>query len=362
MLDLCDIRINGGRPWDIQLHDPRFFGRVLAYGSLGAGEAYVEGWWDVDQLDEFFARLHRADPYSRVGRLVTLALALKCRMFNYQTLSHADEVAHSHYDLGNDLFAAMLDRRMQYTCAYWKNARTLDEAQENKLRLVCEKLYLKPGMKVLELGGGFGGLAHFIATEYDCSVVSYNISHEQVEYGRQLCSGLPVRFEQKDYRCAAAEPGEFDRIVSIGLCEHVGYKNYPHFLDLAGNRLKDGGLFLLHTIGSNQSVTSTDAWIHKYVFPNGMLPSLAQLGRAAERGWVVEDIHNFGPDYDPTLMAWGHNFNHSWPMLRARYGDMFHRMWRYYLLASAGSFRARKLQLWQIVLSKGDIPSYQPVR
>lgn len=251
---------------------------------------------------------------------------------------------------------------MQYSCAYWKDASTLDQAQESKLHLICRKLHVTPGMTVLELGGGFGGLAHFMATEYGCPVVSYNISREQVRFGRELCRGLPVRFEEKDYREAIHEKDRFDRVVSIGLCEHVGYKNYRAFLELAYRSLEDGGLFLLHTIGRNQPASSTDPWIDKYIFPNGMIPSVEQLGTAMEDLWVVEDWHNFGPDYDRTLMGWWANFAAAWPHLRPNYGDRFYRMWKYYILGSAGTFRARKLQLWQIVLSRGDIPSYAPVR
>ena len=262
----------------------------------------------------------------------------------------------------NDLYEAMLDRTMQYTCAYWKNASNLDEAQVNKLDLICRKIGASPGMSVLELGGGFGGLAYYLAAERGCRVVSYNISGEQVRYARALCEGLPVRFEEKDYREAVYEPVGFDRVVSVGLCEHIGYKNYRGFLALVHRMLKSGGLFLLHTIGGNASYTYTDAWIDKYIFPNGMIPSVTQLGRAMEGLWVVEDWHNFGPDYDRTLMAWWHNFNSAWPKLRDKYGERFYRMWKFYLLSSAASFRTRRLQLWQLVLSKGDIPGYVPVR
>ncbi len=361
-LRTAGIEVNGSNPWDIQVHDSRFYQRVLSDGSLGAGESYMDGWWDAGALDEFFTRIHRADPYQHLKTFGAVWLVLKSKLINRQAKWRSTKVARQHYDLGNDVYEAMLDPRMQYTCAYWKNAITLGQAQENKLRLVCDKIGLQPGMRVLELGGGFGGLAHVMASRYDCEVVSYNISHEQVAYARQLCAGLPVRFEQKDYREAAGESDAFDRVVAVGLCEHIGYKNYRTFLSLAEHALKPGGLFLLHTIGSNESYTTTDAWVDKYIFPNGMVPSLAQLGKAMEGLWVVEDWHNFGPDYDKTLLAWWDNFNRAWPSLRAKYGDRFYRMWKFYLMGSAGRFRARKLQLWQFVLSKGDIPNYVPVR
>ncbi len=362
LLALAGVRINGNAPWDVQVRNEAFFQRVLSYGSLGVGESYVEGWWDAGKLDVLMEKILRADVQSRVGEWWIIWLALKGRLCNLQTRTRSRQVADAHYDLGNDLYQAMLDRRMQYTCAYWKNAADLEEAQLNKLDLICRKLDLSPGMSVLELGGGFGGLAHHLAREYGCDVVSYNISREQVQYARTLCHGLSVRFEEKDYREAANEASTFDRIVSIGLCEHIGYKNYRGFMRLAHRLLKPCGLFLLHSIGANESHTSTDAWIDKYIFPNGMIPSIVQLGRAAERLWVIEDWHNFGPDYDRTLMSWWDNFNCAWPRLRDKYGERFYRMWKFYLLSSAAAFRTRRLQLWQLVLSKGDIPGYIPVR
>ena len=362
ILARADIQINGDRLWDIQVHDGRFYRRLLSEGGLGAGESYMDGWWDVGALDEFFCRVHRADLQKSVGRALVFWRGLKGRILNLQAKSRSRKVAQAHYDLGNDLYQAMLDRNLQYTCAYWKDASTLDQAQENKLRLICRKLQLVSGMTVLELGGGFGGLARFMAQEYGCQVVSYNISSQQVKYGRDWCSGLPVRFEEADYREAIRENDRFDRIVSIGLCEHVGHKNYRTFLELGHRLLKDEGLLLLHTIGGNETVTSVDPWIDKYIFPNGMIPSVSQLGKAMEGLWVVEDWHNFGPDYDRTLLRWWENFARVWPRLRTKYGPRFYRMWKYYLMGSAGAFRARKLQLWQIVLSKGDIPSYTPVR
>jgi cyclopropane-fatty-acyl-phospholipid synthase len=252
---------------------------------------------------------------------------------------------------------------MQYTCAYWKGAHNLDEAQENKLHLICRKLHLKPGMRVLELGGGFFGLARFMAAEYGCEVVSYNISREQVKFGRELCAGLPVRIEEKDYREAVHEKEPFDRAAAVGLCEHIGPKNYRPFLELVRSKLKNGSLFLLHTIGGNRSLNSTDPWTDKYIFPHGVVPSAAQLGQAFEDLWVVEDWHNFGPDYDRTLMAWWKNFStHYCTLDKQRYDQRFFRMWKLYLMMSAGAFRSRRLQLWQIVLSFGGAPAYEAVR
>jgi len=361
ILALADIELNGPDPWDLQVHDERFYQRVLSHGSMGLDDSYMDGWWDVPQLDEFFCKVQKGELHVRTFSVVWLAV--KGKLFNRQTQSASTQVARAHYDRGNDLYQAMLDKNMQYTCAYWPGAKDLDEAQENKLHLICRKLYLRPGMKVLELGCGFGGLARFMAAEYGCEVVSYNISREQLRFAREFCAGLPVRFEEKDYREAACEPGQFDRVASIGLCEHIGPRNYRSFLELAHGKLKEEGLFLLHTIGGNKSLTSTDPWVDKYIFPGGVIPSVPQLAAAMDHLWVMEDWHNFGPDYDRTLMAWWKNFDTRYCTLdKQKYDQRFYRMWKLYLMMSAGAFRARRLQLWQIVLSKGFVESYVPVR
>ena len=238
MFAAAGIKIGGGNPWDLQIHDDRFYQRLLSGGELAAGESYMDGWWDAEELDEFCARVHRANLADQVKEWGMIWLALKSLIVNRQSKSQSAEVAQQHYDLGNDVYQAMLDRNMQYTCGYWKDATTLDEAQENKLHLICRKIKLAPGMRVLELGGGFGGLAHFMASKYGCRVVSYNISAKQVAYGRDWCKDLPVRFEQKDYREAALEPETFDRVVSVGLCEHIGHKNLRPFLELGYRQLR----------------------------------------------------------------------------------------------------------------------------
>jgi cyclopropane-fatty-acyl-phospholipid synthase len=247
----------------------------------------------------------------------------------------------------------MLDKRMNYSCAYWKNAGSLDEAQENKLELICKKLCLRSGMRILDIGCGWGAFGKSAAEKYGVRVVGITVSKEQVALGRDLCKGLPVEFRLQDYRDVNEK---FDRIVSVGMIEHVGHKNYREYFRIACRNLEDDGLFLLHTIGEVQSVNKTDAWTHKYIFPNGMLPSIAQLAKSVEGLFVIEDLHNFGNDYDKTLMAWYNNFELNWDKLKNKYGDRFLRMWRYFLLSSAGAFRARnKNQLWQIVLSKNGV-------
>jgi cyclopropane-fatty-acyl-phospholipid synthase len=362
LLSLANIEINGCNPWDIQVHDKRFYKRAVGEVELGLGESYIDNWWNSEKLDELIFRIIRADLQNKVKHNLKIAIQLAGFYFiNMQARRRAFIIGKKHYDLGNDLFKLMLDKRMNYSFAYWKNSTNLDDAQENKLELICKKLYLKPGMKVLDIGCGWSAFGKYASKKYGVNVVGITVSKEQVSLGKELCIGLPVEIRLQDYR----EVNEkFDRIVSVGMIEHVGYKNYHEYFKTAYRNLKDDGLFLLHTIGEVRSVKAADAWTHKYIFPNGMLPSIAQLSKAVEGLFIIEDIHNFGADYDKTLMAWYNNFNNGWGLLKDKYGDRFFRMWKYFLLSSAGAFRARsKNQLWQIVLSKnGVLGGYQTIR
>ena len=360
LLEKAQVQIDGAGPGDICVRNDGFYSRVLSEGSLGLGESYMDGWWDSEQLDEFFCKFHRVQLDQAVVDKWLIFNAVKAHLFNMQNKRLSRRVAHRHYDLDNDFYETMLGPSMQYTCAYWKRARNLEEAQEHKLELICQKLQLCKGERVLELGCGWGGFARYAAAKYGCSVTAYNISEQQVSYARRWCAGLPVDIIRDDYREAA---GEFDKVAAIGLCEHVGYKNYRTLMEIAHRTLKPHGLFLLHTIGNNASVTTADPWFDKYIFPGGMLPSVAQLSAAMDDLLVMEDWHNFGPDYDKTLMVWQENVDRHRDELKAMQDERFYRAWRYYLLSLAGSFRARKIHLWQIVMSKqGKLGGYESVR
>jgi len=361
-LEGSDVKIDGDRPWDVRVHDERFFRRILAQGTLGLGEAYMEGWWDCDQIDEMITRVLKARVDRKMRSWPLLVDAALARISNRQTKRRATQVGKQHYDIGNDLYSRMLDRRMLYSCGYWKDASTLDEAQEAKLELSARKLGLQPGMRVLDIGCGWGGTAQYFAERHGCEVVGVTISKEQVDYGRELCKDLPVDIRLQDYRDVHER---FDRIISIGMFEHVGYRNYRTFMEVARRNLADDGLFLLHTIGGVRSVRQNEPWLNRYIFPNSMLPSAKQIARAKEGVFVLEDWHNFGAYYDTTLQAWYRNFEEAWPELLAtgKYDERFRRMWHFYLLTSAGGFRARKNQLWQIVLSPRGVPGgYESVR
>lgn len=348
LLDVADIRINGDRPWDVQVHNEALYSRVFAQGQLGIGESYMDGWWDCEQIPEMICRAYRARFHRRVQPARDLLFTLQARLMNLQRRRRAFQVGERHYDLGNDLFRAMLDKRMIYSCGYWRRAETLDEAQEHKLDLIARKLQFEPGMKVLDIGCGWGGALHYFAEKYGITGVGITVSRDQCETAQARCEGLPVDIRLQDYR----ELDErFDRIYSIGMFEHVGYKNYRTYMEVVRRCLEPDSLFLLHTIGAVRSLPKTDAWIHKYIFPNGQLPSANQIAGAAEDVLQLEDWHNFPQDYDRTLMCWYENFVSAWDELKPNYDERFYRMWTYYLLICAGGFRARGNQLWQLVFS-----------
>jgi len=355
LLEGTGIEINGSNPWDLQVHDDRLYERVLREVELGFGEAYMDGWWDCEAIDELITRILLADLPSKLkGNWRLMLHALQARLFNLQSRRRAFQIGERHYDLGNDLYQAMLDKRMNYTCAYWKEGvTTLDEAQEAKLELVCQKIGLEPGMHVLDIGCGWGCFAKYAAEKYGVRVTGVTVSKEQVKLGMEMCKGLPVELKLQDYRDVT---GVYDRVISIGVMEHVGYKNYRTYMEVADRTLKDDGIAFIHTIGGNISSTKANAWTTKYIFPNGMLPSIAQLSKAMEGIFVIEDLHNIGPHYDKTLMAWHANFEAAWPELKKKYDERFYRMWRYYLLSSAGGFRARQSQLWQFVMTRPGTP------
>lgn len=357
LLARADICINGDRPWDIVVHRDDFYARVFREGSLGLGESYMDGWWDSPALDQFFDHLFRADlEHNALPPWRAIRLYLQSLLLNPQTKSRSFKVGEGHYDLGNDLFEAMLDKRMVYTCACWDGAENLGAAQENKLEFVCRSIGARPQMKILDIGCGWAGFAKYAAEKYCAKVTGITVSREQARLAQEKCSGLPVEIRLQDYRDLRRDlsrdlPGKFDCAVSLGMFEHVGSKNYRTFMEVVRGVMDGCGRFYLSCIGKNVSVRVTDAWIEKYIFPNSMLPSLKQIGAATEGLFVMEDLQNWAGDYDRTLMAWYANFKEHWNELRAHYDERFFRMWEFYLMASAGSFRSRRLQVWQMLFS-----------
>lgn len=361
ILALADVKINGDRPSDIRVYDERLYQRLISDGSLGLGESYMDGWWDAPALDECMYKILSANLENKVKPTWQMTWNyIKAKIFNMQDKARSSKVIHEHYELGDNLYENMLGETLAYTCAYWKNSTTLDEAQRQKFDLIAKKVGLKKGMRVLDLGCGWGGFAMHIAKNYGVEVVAVNLSEVQCAYAKKICQGLPVEVRNHDYREVV---GTFDRIISIGLMEHVGQKNYKGFMELIHRCLTDDGLALIHTIGRNTSGVTSDPWISRYIFPHGHLPSIAQVSQAMEGLFVMEDWHNIGTNYDRTLMAWFKNFEKNWTKIKSDYPDPFYKMWKYYLLSCAGAFRARSIQLWQVVLSKkGVAGGYDSIR
>jgi cyclopropane-fatty-acyl-phospholipid synthase len=351
------VVVNGPNPWDIQVHDDRFYDWAFRGGDLGVGESYAAGWWDCERLDELAFRVLSQDllANARVGWRTVVA-TLRRKLFNLQTRRRAAQVAEAHYDLSNDFFEQMLGPTMAYSCGYWRNATNLDQAQEDKHDLICRKLQITSHDRVLDIGCGWGAFARYAARKYGCHVTGITISERQRDYARQFCAGLPVDVLLHDYRDESLRaPGPFDKIVSVGMFEHVGRKNYRRFMTVAHDLLKDDGLFLLHAIGATK-FSGIGTWVERYIFPNSELPYLSDIVRAIEGLFVMEDWQNFGAYYDKTLLAWHENLERhpaAREFLKAR---RLYRRWRYYLLTCAGVFRLRsRTQLWQVVLSKHGV-------
>ncbi|GEN22378.1 cyclopropane fatty acyl phospholipid synthase [Halomonas cupida] len=360
LLEGAGITLNGNAPEDIQVYHPDLFSRILRQGTLGLGEAYMDGWWEAEHIDRLAHRLLQHGLGERAHTSSErLMYRLQAGLFNLQSKARAWIVGEAHYDMGNDLFERMLDPTMCYSCGYWKEASNLHEAQRAKLELACRKLQLRPGMTLLDIGCGWGSLAEHAARHHGVKVTGITISKQQAELARERCRGLPVDIQLCDYRDLT---GQYDRILSIGMFEHVGQRNYDSYFATVDRLLAGDGLFLLHTIGSNTSKISADPWINRYIFPNGILPSIRQIAEASEEYMIVEDWQNFGADYDRTLLAWLHNLDSHWYQIAHQYNERTHRMFRYYLSVCAGAFRARNIQLWQAVFSRGRAGRYDAPR
>ncbi|PSW33464.1 cyclopropane-fatty-acyl-phospholipid synthase [Photobacterium phosphoreum] len=366
LLKQADIEINGTRPWDIIVNDDKLFDNILLDGTIAFGEGYMTRLWDCERIDILISKLLRSNIEDKLTGIDKIKFATnysvtKLKSFiNPQAVNRVKEDVPFHYDIGNDLFVNMLDERMAYTCAYWKDAKTLDQAQEHKMDLICRKLNLQPGMRLLDIGCGWASFMNYAAAKYGVICDGLTLSEEQMALGQQIANKkkLPVNIILQDYREFTPEQ-PYDRVVSIGMIEHVGPSNYDEYFKCVNHFLADNGMFLLHTIGSPTSKNGTDPWINKYIFPNGVIPSLSQLSSSVENQFNIEDVHNFGPDYDLTLMAWCEKFEKNWFKIYKNYDATFYRMWRFYLLSCAGAFRCRDISLWQIALTKigTDLPA-----
>jgi cyclopropane-fatty-acyl-phospholipid synthase len=350
---IAGIIIDGNHLWDIQVRNENFYLRLLRDGELGLGESYVDGWWDCPRVDMLVERLFEAEAehYLKAKKPFFLKNFL-AKFINYQTRQRAFEVSRVHYDLGNLLFESTLGPTLSYTNGYWANAQTLEEAQIAKLEMTCKDLMLEPGMHILDLGCGWGSFARYAAEHYSVSVVGFTTSKQQFHYAQKYCQNLNVEIRYADYRDVTET---YDRIVSLGTFKHIGVLNYRNHMQIVHDHLTREGIFLLHTVGTNLSKSIDNLWITKYMYPDSVMPSISQIGKSIEDLLVMENWHNAGSDFDKTFMAWHKNFNANWDAIKVYYDDRFFRMWNYYLLSCAGGFRARVVQMWQIVFSRSGL-------
>jgi len=361
--------LNGTGQLDPRVHDPRAYKKIILHGSLGAGEAYMDGWWTVPDLAGMLCKLFRSREADNFHEFWSSLRSIRGLLTNLQSSRRSWIVARKHYDLGNEFYRRWLDPTMAYTCGYWSDGvETLEQAQVAKYDIVCRKLGLKPGERVLDIGSGWGGFARHAAKQYGVRVVGVSLSVEQNRYAQEERRGLPIEIRTMDYR--DVNDGPYDAIVSIGMFEAVGHRNYRVFMQRVHDLLKPGGLALLHTIGTTGERSTIDPWFHRYIFPNGELPCRWDIIRATWELLHRLDFQEFPPEYYArTLQAWHDRFVEGRRAIRrlgTQYDDRFFRMWEYYLLAMVAAFAERRNVLWQLVYCRegdqGTFAHYLPIR
>lgn len=343
-------------PLTITVNNKQFYKNMVSNGELGFAESYMDGHWDCSDLSaityQLLINLDKLENALMKQSLTVGASLLKqhiSRLFQYNTREISKKMIEVHYDIGNDLYEKMLGKTMGYTCAYYyKPNMTLDEAQIAKFELVARKLHLKEGMTVLDMGCGWGQQAKYIADKYKVTILAVSLSKEQINWANENNKSDRVTYKLMDYRDVK---GKFDRVYSIGMLEHVGLNNYPVFFNKSYDVLKDDGILLVHFISTNPPKAKLSPFIDKYIFPNAYIPKKKDIiGSFLDNKWSLEDWQNIGVSYNTTLLAWYDNIK-DWKGLD-NYDKRFRRMWEFYLLGCASSFKAENDCLWQIVFTK----------
>ena len=358
ILQKAGIEVNGNNPWDIQVKDKSGYIDTALFGTLGFGDAYINKKWEVEKMDVFFEKILKSKS-NNIGIFFEKIQRLRDWVINTQAGKKAFEVGEKHYDLGNEMYGHMLGESMGYSAGFYlKENNSLEEAQYEKFDRICRKLKLEPGMNVLEIGAGWGTFAKHAAKNYGVSVVGLTVSEEQKKFAEKRCEGLDVKFLLLDYqKIGSGYNNYFDRVVSIEMIEAVGKKNFNTYFEIISRTLKDNGLCAIQAImGSGEH----DTFISTRIFPNGILPSLLDISKNIEGKLKIKEVESFGSDYDKTLMSWDKNFRDNWDKIKNikskegkyLYDEKFYRMWRYYLMCCAGSFRAKHIDVWQIVFYK----------
>jgi cyclopropane-fatty-acyl-phospholipid synthase len=344
----------------IRLTDPRLHRKLILRPRLYLPEAFVDGTLVIEEgslydLIDLLQLNLEAIPEGVLSRLLNGSLGPLRRVLQYNPLKRARHNAAHHYDLSDQLYELFLDHDRQYSCAYFRDQDDdLDRAQFDKKRHLAAKLAIQPGHKVLDIGSGWGGLALYLAAECDADVTGLTLSVEQhkVATRRAAAAGVAdrVRFHLRDYR---EENGRYDRIVSVGMFEHVGINHYRAFFAKVKSLLKADGVALLHSIGRMDGPGSTSPWIRKYIFPGGYVPALSEVVPVVERQRLwISDVEILRLHYARTLRAWRQRFEQHRERIRALYDERFCRMWEMYLVGSEVAFRRGGLMVFQMQLAK----------
>jgi cyclopropane-fatty-acyl-phospholipid synthase len=351
--------VGGGAESAVVLHDPTLPRRIVLSPDMGVGEGYMDGTLTIEGDDVYgFLSLAikniaaQGQPWFR--RPLEALRLLKRRLDQFNPVSRARANVAHHYDLSGELYDLFLDEDRNYSCAYFARPdMTLEEAQAAKKHHIARKLLIEPGMRVLDIGCGWGGMGLTLARDFGARVTGVTLSREQHEMAnaRAEKEGLAdkVRFELMDYRDVK---GRFDRIVSIGMFEHVGVPHYDAYFSTVKRLLADDGIALIHTIGRSEPPGTTSPWILKYIFPGGYCPAMSEAVAAVERqGFVTTDVEVWRLHYAETLREWSRRFEASIDRARALYDERFCRMWRYYLIASELTFRLNDQVVFQFQMT-----------
>ena len=340
----------------IVVYDHNMFNQFALKGEVGLSEAYMNGEWDAKDVEYVVSIFLKNDTVIlknlKKNSMRFIWAEIKANISNLRTNtieSSRRNIAH-HYDAGNDLYSKMLGKHMQYTCAYFhKPQMSLDDAQYAKMELIAKKLQLEPGMKVLDIGCGFGAMAYHLAFNYGAKILGVTLSKEQQKYAKEHYSHKNLEILVKDYRHVE---GTFDRVYSVGMFEHVGRKNYKEYYDKCYDLLTENGIMMIHTISTTQRKWNHNTFIGTYIFPQFELPHIESFGKGYTDRWHLEDLQTFGLSYAKTLRAWNDNIG-NWEGLE-KYDVQFRRMWKLYLLGCAALFQNRDTSLWQVVYTKKE--------